>query len=425
MLREKEKCASVENRSWNNASEVDQINPQAVGQFAKQATRQKPSRLFFIDHLRAALVILVVLHHLALIYGGIPPFYYYEPPVNDPIAWLSAMVFVLLNQAWFMGAFFLLAGYFTPGSYDRKGPAAFLKDRLLRLGIPLVLFIFVLSSISFIGLWQMPASMGGITGPPTWQMYPNLIGDGPLWFVALLLIFSFGYAGWRMVTPRRESSSQGDPSPPSYLRIGIFILALALASYWIRIVIPLGKSVNLFVYFLSFPTLAYLPQYLSFFIVGIIAARHDWFRTLPHSMGRTGFVIAFVATVTLGALGFLSFLKAIDSGVSQLPPFGYGTWQSAVYALWDSMFAVGMCLGSSTLFRRFFNGQGSFGRFLSQQSYGVYVFHIPVIVLLAVALKGIELAALPKFGLMTVIAVPVCFMVAYLVRRIPFASRIF
>ncbi|MEZ4712960.1 MAG: acyltransferase family protein [Caldilineaceae bacterium] len=392
---------------------------------SKTVTGATTARLFFIDHLRTALVLLVVLHHLALVYGGIPPFYYYEPPVNEPVAGLVALVFVLLNQAWFMGAFFLLAGYFTPGSYDRKGAGSFLKDRLLRLGIPLILFIFVLSPISSIGLWRIPASMGGIAEPPTWQMYPKLIGIGPLWFVALLLIFSLGYVGWRMVMPKREASAMGDSSPPSYRRVGLFILGLALASYLIRIVIPLGKSVNLFVYFLSFPTLAYLPQYLSFFVVGIIASRHDWFRTLPHAMGRTGFVIALVATATLFALGLLSFLKAIESGASQIPPFGYGTWQSAIYALWDSIFAVGMALGSIMLFRRFFNGQGSFAGFLARQSYGVYVFHIPLIVLLAIVMQGIALSTLLKFGLMTVITVPLCFVVAYLVRQIPLASRMF
>jgi hypothetical protein len=75
-----------------------------------QAATGKTSRLFFIDHLRAALVILVVLHHIALVYGGIPPFYYLEPPnpTNDLLAGLVLFAFVLFNQAWFMGAFFLL-----------------------------------------------------------------------------------------------------------------------------------------------------------------------------------------------------------------------------------------------------------------------------------------------------------------------------
>jgi peptidoglycan/LPS O-acetylase OafA/YrhL len=103
---------------------------------------------------------------------------------------------------------------------------------------------------------------------------------------------------------------------------------------------------------------------------------------------------------------------------------GNGTWQSAVYALWDSMFAVGLFLGLITLFRHFFNGQGGFGRFLSQHSYAVYIVHIPIIVFLVYALRGIILGSLPKFGLASIIVVPICFAIAYIVRKLPGASRV-
>jgi peptidoglycan/LPS O-acetylase OafA/YrhL len=215
-----------------------------------------------------------------------------------------------------------------------------------------------------------------------------------------------------------------ESSLPSYPGIGIFILALALASYLVRIIIPLGRAVSLFLDFLSFPTIAYLPQYLSFFVLGTVASRRDWFRTLPSSMGRAGFVAAVVAAVVLFPIPFLSFLKSIQDASPKSPPFGYGTWQSALYTLWDSTFAVGMVLALIPLFRRFFNGQGRFGRFLSQHSYAVYVIHIPIIVFLAYALRGIELAALLKFAMGAVIAVPTCFAVAYIVRKIPLASRV-
>ena len=359
-----------------------------------------------------------MLHHVALVYGAGAPFYYVEPPINDPLAYLILLVFVLVNQSWFMGAFFLLAGYFTPGSFHRKGPGSFLKDRLLRLGIPLIIFYFVLSPVASIGFWQMPASLTGITTPLTWQAYPHLLGMGPLWFVAMLLIFDFGYAVWQMLTRNRTSDLMSKSSLPSYLLIGVFILALALASYLVRIVVPIGKEV------LDFPTLAYLPQYLSFFVLGTVASRHDWFRTLPRSMGVVGFVIAVVAAVALFPIAFISLLISLENGSQQLPPYGYGTWQSAVYTLWDSTFAVGMVLGLIPLFRRFFNGQGRFGRFLSQHSYAVYVIHIPIVVFLAYALRGIELAALLKFGMAAVIGVPLCFAVAYIVRRIPGVSRV-
>jgi glucan biosynthesis protein C len=399
---------------------MDQNSLQPTEESPVQAATGRTSRLFFIDHLRAALVILVVLHHVALVYGAsVDTFYYIEPPFTDPLAFLALLVFALFNQAWFMGAFFLLAGYFTPGSFDRKGPGSFLKDRLLRLGIPLILFIFVLSPISSIGYWLMPASLTGITTPLTWQTFPYLafLDWGPLWFVAMLLIFTFGYAAWRRLT-RNRTSSMSRSSPPSYPGIGIFILALALVSYLVRIVVPIGKDV------LEFPTLAYLPQYLSFFVLGTVASRQNWFRTLPNSMGVVGFVIAVVAGVALFPIAYISLLISIENASQQIPPFGYGTWQSAVYTLWDSTFAVGMVLGLIPLFRRFFNGQGRFGRFLSQHSYTVYVIHIPIVVFLAYALRGIELAALLKSGMAAVIVVPTCFAVAYIVRKIPGVSRV-
>jgi glucan biosynthesis protein C len=396
-----------------------QVGFQPAEESPVRAATGRTSRLFFIDNLRTGLVILVVLHHVAVVYGGIvPSFYYIEPPFNDPLAGLVLLAFALFNQAWFMGAFFLLAGYFTPGSFDRKGSGSFLKDRLLRLGIPLVIFYFVLSPISSIGYWLMPASLTGITTPLTWQAYPHLLGTGPMWFLAMLLIFTFGYAAWRMLIRNRTSSSTSKSSLPSTLRIGIFILALALVSYLIRIVVPIGKFV------LEFPTLAYLPQYFSFFVIGTVASRHDWFRSLPRSMGVVGFVIAVVAGVALFPIAFISLLISLENASQRLPPFGYGTWQSAVYTLWDSTFAVGMVLGLIPLFRRFFNGQGRFGRFLSQHSYTVYVIHIPIVVFLAYALRGIELAALLKFGMAAVIVVPTCFAVAYIVRKIPGMSRI-
>ncbi len=380
---------------------------------------ERTSRLFFIDHLRAALVILVVLHHVALVYGSsVEGFYYLEPPFTDPLAFLLLLVFALFNQAWFMGAFFLLAGYFTPGSFERKGPGSFLKDRLLRLGVPLILFYFVLNPISRIGWWLMPAALTGITTPLTWQAYPVLLGLGPLWFVAMLLIFSFGYVAWRALTRNWTSSSMSRSSLPGYLGIGIFILALAAVSYLVRIIIPLGKSVS------EFPTLAYLPQYLSFFVLGAVASRHNWFRILPGSMGVAGFVAALVAGVLLFPLAFSGRLFSLEITPALDNTWGGGHWQSAIYALWDSIFAVGVILGLITLFRRFFNRQGAFGRFLSQHGYAVYIIHIPVIVFLAYALRGIALGGLLKFLVLSVIVLPTSFVVAYIVRKMPVASRV-
>ncbi len=399
---------------------MTQINLQAATKSPVQTSAKESTRLYFVDHLRAALVILVVLHHVAVVYGEGVSFWYVDPPIGESLGGFLLVLFVLFNQAWFMGALFLLAGYFTPGSFERKGAASFLKGRLIRLGIPLALWMFVLNPLSSIGLFLDPAPR--IPVPLTWEsywlLYPEFIGLGVAWFLALLLIFSIGYAAWRQLAGRRHAPTSREYTVPSYRRIGLFVLALALITYLVRIVIPLGRTV------LDFPTLAYLPQYLSFFIAGAIAYRGDWLRTMPGRMGKVGLAMAVVATLCLFPIPMLGML----GGTMRF--LGNGSWPSAVYALWDSAFATGMCLASIIFFRRYFNNNSGLGRFLSQQSYAVYIIHSPIIVFLAYALflayarNGINLGPLLKFGAAAAITIPICFALAWLIRKIPGATRV-
>jgi len=96
--------------------------------------RAKPrNRLFYLDNLRIYLIILVILHHAALAYGYIEAW-----PVRDPAIDATSPIFLdifnLINQTYFMSAFFLLAGYFTPRSLERKGFKRFIAI-LIQVGL--------------------------------------------------------------------------------------------------------------------------------------------------------------------------------------------------------------------------------------------------------------------------------------------------
>lgn len=425
-------------------------------------------RLFYMDNLRVALTILVILHHLSVIYAANTPFYYVEQ-TDSVITIVLLAMFQLLNQAYFMGMFFFLAGYFTPGSFDRKGVGVYLKDRLLRLGIPLLIYIFVLNPAAAAGVYYMPSALTGITGTYTWSEYPKHISSGPLWFAIMLLIFDFGYAAYRAGMGKRrgkpaaasnwekmetsgnqtgekslESAGNladagnsadkgnlagnkdlagarnlagskelmGAASFPDLRRIGLFVLALAAASYLIRIVFLFSKT------YLVFPSLAYLPQYLSFFVIGALAYRGDWLRAIPDRYGTMGFAAAAISTFLLMPVAMSVRLGAGDAFL------GGGTWQSAVYALWDSIFSVGMGLGLIVYFRRRRNQQKKLGASLAASSFAVYLIHCPLIVLLAVLLRNLHIAAMMKFCLTACLGVPLCFAAAYLLRKLPGLNKI-
>jgi glucans biosynthesis protein C len=200
--------------------------------------------------------------------------------------------------------------------------------------------------------------------------------------------------------------------------IGVFILILAGASYLMRMIVPIGKSIT------GFPTLAYLPQYVSFFVLGIVAYRRDWIRTLPVSRGVAGACAAAASFIFVLPPAFSGKMFSLSITNSLNNAFGGGHWQSALYALWDSVFSVGIVLALLTLYRWLFNRNGRLGTFLSHQSYAVYLVHIPVVVYLSYLIRSIDFAVVPKFLVATAIITPVCFGVAYVIRKIPGVSRV-
>lgn len=107
-----------------------------------------PQRDFYIDRLRTVLTVLVVLEHTAITYGGNGGWFWHEIASSGTPSSVLLSLFCATNQAYFMGFFFLLAGYFTPHSLERKGYGRFLADRFLRLGLPLLAFGLLLGPLT-------------------------------------------------------------------------------------------------------------------------------------------------------------------------------------------------------------------------------------------------------------------------------------
>ncbi len=153
-----------------------------VGRPARPTAGVRPSaagRLLFVDNIRVFLTILVILHHLTITYAGTGGWLYKEGRQDAVVDALGGW-FCSVNQAYFMGLFLLISAYFVPGSYDRKGPGRFLKDRLVRLGIPLAAFSWVLSPLFVYWFLHKNAQI------PFWSFFPatyfsggEIIGQGP------------------------------------------------------------------------------------------------------------------------------------------------------------------------------------------------------------------------------------------------------
>src|SRR5512143_3371646 len=168
-----------------------QITPRSIPTVA-EARPRAARRLLFIDNMRVFVTVLVILFHLMITYAGTGSWYYTEGR-EDFITGAMGAWFLTVTQAYFMGLFLLISAYFVPGSYDRKGGHRFLRDRLIRLGIPLALYSWLIRPVlAYLDPIRFPAAR-----LPFWTFligtyFKNeaLFGAGPLWFIETLLIFS-------------------------------------------------------------------------------------------------------------------------------------------------------------------------------------------------------------------------------------------
>jgi len=103
-------------------------------------------RLFYLDNLKVCLTVLVIFHHAGQAYGDGGGWAYTPSNPAEVMPWIWH--FFSVNAAFFMGLFFLISGYFVPASYDRQGVKQFVRNKLIRLGLPLLLMGALLSVLS-------------------------------------------------------------------------------------------------------------------------------------------------------------------------------------------------------------------------------------------------------------------------------------
>jgi membrane-bound acyltransferase YfiQ involved in biofilm formation len=191
-----------------------------------------------------------------------------------------------------------------------------------------------------------------------------------------------------------------------------FILVLAPLSFVTRLFIPIGEE-------WQHIGMAFFPQYILLFSVGILAYRLGWLPDLPTRLGKIWSIIAILCIVALPVI-------MISSGSAEgfTPFLGGLTWQSALLSTWEAVYCVSMAILMLSLFRRRFDFQGSLARFLSKNAYSVYIIHPLVIIPLAYVFRGVSLDPLLKFALISPVAVALCFLVSALIRRIPYADHV-
>ncbi|HXZ99092.1 MAG TPA: acyltransferase [Candidatus Binatia bacterium] len=364
------------------------------------------TRLVYLDNLKWVLIAGIIFYHAAATYGAVGTGLYTEPtlsPVAQNVLSAPGVVGILFALETFM----LVAGLFTPRALARKGTGRFLRDRLIRLGVPyLATVVVVVPAVVWVILEVIgyPATLPGIL---QWQL--QHLEPDQMWFVAVLLFFTLCYAGWRWIRPARETG----PTPLQMRHLVGATALIAALTFLVWLPFPLGSVQPLDLHLWEWPQLA------GVFAVGLLAGERAWLTERPSASIRRACWLAPLPAVAYVAWLFIAYRSSQPPYVSVA---GW-QWQVAVFAVAWGVVAVGWSLAMIDLFRQAARWSGRLVRALSRDSYAAFFLQLPVLTLLELGLRRLAWPGEVKFAVVASTGIVICFALAWAVRRAVNAVR--
>jgi hypothetical protein len=319
----------------------------------------------------------VLIHHSTVAFGGSGdvPFAlrlgYYDSNMHAYGRFGEVMTTWLLspNQSFFMCLLFFVGGVFTPSSLERKGVAEFVRDKLQRLGWPLVVMYFVVSPLSAA---FRTAILIGVDDLLPYVSFSVSV----TWFLKTLLIFSISYA----ILPFPQVSVP----MPSTAQVLLACAALGAVQGWVL-------YCN-FSFIGIFPIInGGLPFDVAFFAAGCLAKRSGWLEVIQGMAPRDFWLARCAALVTVVGNG----LVYLGTGYVA----SSGAWLSGLGSATKPGYVVltGVCFGVMTggisvsvlhFFAVHCNSPSHWQSLAGQSQYAVYVLQVVVI-------PGVMLTLLP------------------------------
>lgn len=377
-------------------------------------------RILALDRARTFITLLVLLHHSVVNYT------YFGN--GDPKRWLGFDLIVLFNDSFFMACMFLISGLFVRESLIRKGPAAFLRHRAWRLGVPYLLSVFVLMPIAYYPTF-LRYHLPGTTDFNFLHFWVHTITlgpwpSGPAWFLWVLLALDAVAALVWLVAPRAIDA------------LGQLILAAR------------NRPMTAFVVFLVFSVAIYLPMHMAF-------GDGSWLEPdgfpLPIQTSRIFLYAGYFFTgVGIGAVSLRAGLFAEDGAFAKHWPVWLGfasvfyaailslvyvhhnwvanlnappRWWRAAYGLAFALYSGAMTSAVPAVFLRFAGSSWRLLDALRPSAYGVYLLHYIFIIWLQYAVYDTSFHAGVKFAIVFIGTLAMSWGLTLILRKIPLVAR--
>jgi len=367
-----------------------------------------PPRLVFLDNLRAMAIVLVVVLHASITYMAFAPEWWY---VLDPRRSLLLTAIVLLLDVPLMPALFFVAGYFALPSLQRRGTGGFIREKVVRLGIPWVVGVVFLAPLATYMIYVSRDVPTGYLEFWKTDFWGPMFQQSVYWFLGVLFAGFLVLAWmWGRDTERLRASEPRPERPGAR----VFLAVVAATAAWSILVgrrYGLDDWQHLGWLFVIQP--ARVAFYVGYFALGVYAERRAWFgaagyRPDPGPWGW-GCVVSGIV--------YLAFRFAGN-------PTSFG--ERAVAAALFAAFCLMAVIAGIALLQRVAEGANPAWRTLASNAHGIYDVHPLILYPLAYLLLDLDAPALVKVTVLVVVTLGASLGVSALVlRRLPGLRRVF
>jgi len=374
----------------------------------KENIETKPARRYDIDTLRVFATILTIYFHTAFLFSW-GTWYFIQ---NKELSF-ELLFIILFIDLWHMPLFFFLAGMSTSYSLKFRTGTEYIKERVKRIIIPLVIgIITVIPLIVYFErlAWWSPTRYNQENFDGTFfEFYPLYFAIGTidwyhLWFIAYLSIFSLVALPLFLKLNKDKGKEKVSSIADKYAKgkkIFLFAIPLIIINVGLRWLFP-GYSK----YF--FDDLAHVLFYLVIFIVGFLIIRDIRFEDSIDRNKKLALILGIITSCFFLILFFLIVIIPMQGLILLLWYITYYTLFS--FSSWCWLIVI---YGYG---KKYLTKQNALISYLSKIALPIYIIHLTVIIMIGFYVLQWETHWVIKFIVVSISSMVIIILLCELIK---------
>ena len=369
-----------------------------------------------LDRARTFLTLVVLLHHSVI------PYTYFGH--TDPKYFVGFDMIVLATDSFFMAMFFFLSGLFVWPGLGRKSPWVFLRERLLRLGLPFAIAAVTVIPIAYYALALQEHQETTFAAFWLKMVTAGPWPSGPLWFVWVLLAFDLTASllyrlSPTLLDPINRLSVRCHDRPADFFLFLLIVTAVLYVparvyfgpNHWFELGGPFSVQASR------------ILLYAAYFFIGAGIGAANFERGVLAADGqlaKSGWGWVGLTLIPYALLWGLIYIKREILGNPPVQPH----WYEASYGLFFAAFSAAILFAILAYFLRFKRSGWSILDPMQPAAYGMFLVHYPIAIWLEYWLFDASLPAVVKMAVVFVLTVVLSWGATEALRRIPGAKHV-